>query len=297
MSPAPPNSDENDSPASPASASAPWNSFAAATLRRAPGLACSVRKARQRSRNASASSAVNVVLPLALSVAVMVSPSIDRIASQTDGGGFVCRDRLYAAYNHGADKLAHPDEREMGPSHELDAPPWLRVESTLMATATAIREAYDSRLAPLGLNLSTASLLAYVADFGPVNQSRVAEHLGQGRAVTGTQIDKLESLGLVERRPEPTDRRVWLVVITPGGTELAGAIGDVDRVLRAELREGISDRPPDIGWTARAAPRQHPPVERRTPVTDSDLRTPISPARSAHTLHTPQTPHSKGASS
>lgn len=133
-----------------------------------------------------------------------------------------------------------PDTREIGPSHELDAPPWLRVESTLMATATAIREAYDARLGPLGLNLSTASLLAYVADFGPVNQTRVAEHLGQGRAVTGTQIDKLELLGLIERRPDPSDRRVWLVAITPAGTELAAAIGDVDRVFRAELREGIS---------------------------------------------------------
>ncbi len=103
------------------------------------------------------------------------------------------------------------------PSHELDAPPWLRVESTLMATATAIRDAYDCRLAPLGLNLSTASLLSYVADFGPVNQTRVAEHLGQGRAVTGTQIDKVEALGFVERRPDPSDRRVWLVAITPSG--------------------------------------------------------------------------------
>jgi MarR family transcriptional regulator for hemolysin len=126
------------------------------------------------------------------------------------------------------------------PGHELDAPPWLRVESTLMATANAIRDAYDCRLAPLGLNLSTASLLAYVTDFGPVNQTRVAEHLGQGRAVTGTQIDKLEALGLVERRPDPSDRRVWLVAITPSGSKLAAAIADVDRVFRAELRAGIS---------------------------------------------------------
>lgn len=126
------------------------------------------------------------------------------------------------------------------PGHELDAPPWLRVESTLMATANAIRDAYDCRLAPLGLTLSTASLLAYVADFGPVNQTRVAEHLGQGRAVTGTQIDKLESLGMVERRPDPSDRRVWLVAITKAGSSLATSIADVDRIFRAELREGIS---------------------------------------------------------
>lgn len=109
-----------------------------------------------------------------------------------------------------------------------------------MATANAIRSAYDERLACLGLTLSLASLVAYVADYGPVNQSRVAEHLDQGRAVTGTQIDRLESMGYVERRPDSADRRVWLVAITDTGLELASSIADVDRVLRAELRAGIS---------------------------------------------------------
>lgn len=126
------------------------------------------------------------------------------------------------------------------PGHELDAPPWLRVESTLMATANAIRAAYDDRLAPLGLTLSLASLLSYIADFGPINQTRAAEHLDQGRAVTGTQVDRLQALGFVERRPDPDDRRVWLLAITESGTELAQSIAEVDRVLRAELRDGIT---------------------------------------------------------
>ena len=126
------------------------------------------------------------------------------------------------------------------PGHELDAPPWLRVESTLMATANAIRAAYDSRLAPLGLNLSLASLLAYIRDSGPVTQTRAAEHLDQGRAVTGTQVDKLQALGLVERLPDPDDRRVWLVAVTEPGRQVATRIDDVDAVLRAELRAGIS---------------------------------------------------------
>lgn len=128
----------------------------------------------------------------------------------------------------------------VAPGHELDAPPWLRVESTLMATANAIRAAYDARLAPLGLNLSAASLLAYIRDFGPVSQTRAAEHLDQGRAVTGTQVDKLQALGLVERLPDPDDRRVWRVATTDAGRELADRIADVDAVLRAELRDGIS---------------------------------------------------------
>ena len=124
--------------------------------------------------------------------------------------------------------------------HELDAPPWLRVESTLMAAAGAIRQAYDTRLAPLGLTLSLASLLAYVSDFGPVSQTRAAEHLGQGRASTGAQVDRLEQLGHVERQPDPDDRRVWRVAITPSGRELVGRVTEVDGVLRAELRSGIS---------------------------------------------------------
>ncbi|MDJ0769566.1 MAG: MarR family winged helix-turn-helix transcriptional regulator [Ilumatobacter sp.] len=140
----------------------------------------------------------------------------------------------------GATKTSSDGAATSAPTHELDAPPWLRVETTLMAAANAIRSAYDDRLAPLGLSLSLASLLAYICDFGPVTQTRAAEHLGQGRAVTGTQVDRLEAGGYVERRPDPDDRRVWLVAITDAGRELAGSIGDVDRVLRAELRSGIS---------------------------------------------------------
>jgi hypothetical protein len=34
-----------------------------------------------------------------------------------------------------------------GGTHELDAPPWQRVETTLMATARLIRDAYDARFA------------------------------------------------------------------------------------------------------------------------------------------------------
>jgi MarR family transcriptional regulator for hemolysin len=124
-------------------------------------------------------------------------------------------------------------------THELDSPPWLRVESTLMATARLVRTAFDARLAPLDLNLTQASLLGYVAEFGPTTQTRLADHLDIGRAAIGTVIDQLEARMLVERQPNPADRRVWLIAITATGRELAAEISDVDAVLRAELRRGI----------------------------------------------------------
>jgi MarR family transcriptional regulator for hemolysin len=124
-------------------------------------------------------------------------------------------------------------------THELDSPPWLRVESTLMATARLVRIAFDTRLAPLDLNLTQASLLGYVDEFGATTQTDLADHLGIGRAAIGSVIDRLQARGLVERRPKPDDRRVWLVAITESGERLASEINDVDQVLRAELRRGL----------------------------------------------------------
>ncbi len=124
-------------------------------------------------------------------------------------------------------------------THELDSPPWLRVESTLMSTARLLRVAFDARLAALDLNLTQASLLGYVAEFGTTTQTDLADHLGIGRAAIGSVIDRLQARGLVERQPKTDDRRVWLVAITDSGRELTAHVAEVDEVLRAELRHGI----------------------------------------------------------
>lgn len=109
-----------------------------------------------------------------------------------------------------------------------------------MATARAIRQAYDLRFADLGLNLSEASLLAYVAEIGPLTQTRLAEGLGLGRAATGSVIDSLEQAGFVVRQPDPLDRRVWLVDVTVVGRQLVQEVDARDVILRKELRTGIS---------------------------------------------------------
>ena len=125
-------------------------------------------------------------------------------------------------------------------SHELDAPPWLRVESTIMATARAIRQSYDQRFNDLDLNLSEASVLAYVAEHGALSQTQIAKSLGLGRAATGALIDVLEDRDLVQRQTDPDDRRVWLVEITIAGKELVEEVYVRDQILRKQLRNGIT---------------------------------------------------------
>jgi DNA-binding MarR family transcriptional regulator len=142
-------------------------------------------------------------------------------------------DRLYAVMQYGI----VPTEVL---THELDAPPWLRVETTLMATARLIRETYDLRFASLDLNLTQASIMAYVSDFGPVTQTKIADHLGHGRAATGAAIDGLERRRLLERLSDVDDRRVWLIQLTAAGRQLVVDIATIDETLRTELRAGIS---------------------------------------------------------
>ena len=125
-------------------------------------------------------------------------------------------------------------------NHELDAPPWLRVESTLMATARAIRKAYAIRFEGLELNLTQASLLAFLDESGPITQTQLSQRLGMGRAATGLVINGLEKRNLLERRENPQDRRAWLIALRPEGQALIEPILEIDGVLRAELRAGIS---------------------------------------------------------
>jgi DNA-binding MarR family transcriptional regulator len=109
-----------------------------------------------------------------------------------------------------------------------------------MATSRSIRRAYDLRLGEIGLNLSQACLLAYVAEHGPVTQTHVAERIGMGRAPAGAIVDNLSDRSLLVRLPHPGDRRVWLLSATAQGLERAARIAEVDMALRTELREGLS---------------------------------------------------------
>lgn len=124
--------------------------------------------------------------------------------------------------------------------HALNAPPWQRIETTMMSTARNIRLAYDNCFEPLGLNLSQASLVGYIAENGPMNQTQLAAALVLGRAATGSLVDQLEKRGLVQRAPDPDDRRVWLVENTAQGAAMAIEIVSIDEQLRKRVRVGIS---------------------------------------------------------
>ena len=72
---------------------------------------------------------------------------------------------------------------------------------------------------------------------GPLRMTRLAEALDVSVASATGIVDRLEQRGLVERRPEPGDRRVVLVNPTDGGVAI---FRDLDEHRRARLRRVLA---------------------------------------------------------
>lgn len=79
-----------------------------------------------------------------------------------------------------------------------------------------IRAEIDRRIAASGLGVTAgeARTLAHAARAGPVRQSVLAERMGVEAMTLSVFLGRLEARGLVERRPDPGDRRAKLVSLT-----------------------------------------------------------------------------------
>jgi DNA-binding MarR family transcriptional regulator len=73
-------------------------------------------------------------------------------------------------------------------------------------------------------------VLAAAARSQPGSQQELAGHLGVDRTVMTYLLDDLERAGLIERRPDPADRRARRIAATGRGAEL---LGDLDERLHA----------------------------------------------------------------
>jgi DNA-binding MarR family transcriptional regulator len=85
-------------------------------------------------------------------------------------------------------------------------------------------------------------VLAAAARADPRSQLELASHLGVDRTVMTYLLDDLEGAGLIERHPDPADRRARRIVTTAPGRELLADLGG--RLLAAEDRvlAGLEDQ-------------------------------------------------------
>ncbi len=92
----------------------------------------------------------------------------------------------------------------------------------------------DTLLKEAGGSLDRAlfPLLVGIERYGPIGVVDLANGAGRDHTTISRQVSKLESLGLIERRPSATDRRINEAIITPKGRSVTDAL-DAARWRRA----------------------------------------------------------------
>ena len=105
--------------------------------------------------------------------------------------------------------------------------------------ARLLRKRFEQNARGSGLTRSQWQVLAYLAQNEGINQSGLADLLEIEPITLGRIVDKLQVLGLVERRPDPSDRRVWLLHLTPAARPKLTLLHSLGVVTRGEALVGV----------------------------------------------------------
>jgi len=102
----------------------------------------------------------------------------------------------------------------------------------------------DVLLAEAGVTLDRAlfPLLVGIQRFGPIGVGELADRAGRDYTTVSRQVARLAELGLIERRPNPVDRRVNEAVLTSAGRDVTDALDAARHRLNAAAFSEWSDR-------------------------------------------------------
>ncbi|PBC64194.1 MarR family transcriptional regulator [Streptomyces sp. Tue6028] len=115
----------------------------------------------------------------------------------------------------------------------------LEVVDLIGSVVARYHEEYEEAAAEHALTGAQARLLGLLS-MEPVPMRRLAQQLKcEPSNVTGI-VDRLEARGLVERRPDPADRRVKLAAATAEGRKVARGLRESLNFAREPLA-GLSD--------------------------------------------------------
>ena len=121
--------------------------------------------------------------------------------------------------------------------------------------ARTMRQAFDTRARVLGVTRAQWRALLFLAHRDGVTQTELADALEVERITAGRMIDRLVDSGLVERRADPSDRRVWRLHLLPPAFEITRQLSTIGQALEREvitaIPEGKRDEMLDMLLTMR----------------------------------------------
>ncbi len=150
----------------------------------------------------------------------------------------------------------------MAPPNEVGSIAWLRLQARdgagenrpseaalqpnigalLYDVARLIRRRFERRARQTGMPLTRlqSRVLLRIARSEGDSQTSVAAVLDIEPIALVRALDKLHEEGLVERRPHPTDRRVWTLWLTPLAWRVVERILAINHEIREEACAGLS---------------------------------------------------------
>ncbi|HEY3671786.1 MAG TPA: MarR family transcriptional regulator [Acidimicrobiia bacterium] len=134
----------------------------------------------------------------------------------------------------------------------------------------SVHDELDRRLSEHGASLWNWVLLKEAANAEGASQRQLAQHMRIEPPTLVRHLDKLAEQGLVERRPDPDDRRVVRVVVTAAGRARLAELHAIVHELDDELRGILTKR--DVEVLSRALPRVHAYFEQNKDKEVADVR-------------------------
>ena len=111
----------------------------------------------------------------------------------------------------------------------------------LVDVTRQMRRAFQRQLEGSSLTQAQSRALVYVSLHEGVRQVELAELLEVQPITLARLLDQLAEAGLVERRPDPEDRRAYQVFLTPAAAPHLAAIEQVSAAIRAEALRNLDD--------------------------------------------------------
>lgn len=103
-----------------------------------------------------------------------------------------------------------------------------------------IRRAFDARARKIGVTRAQWLVLTQIRRNPGINQGGLAEVLEVEPITVGRMIDRLQEGELVERRPDPADRRTWRLHLTGKADALIEQLRPLADDLFEDAFDGLS---------------------------------------------------------